>query len=453
MEVSDKQVLVVGLGKSGLSAARWLSRMGARVVASDLRAYDELGPEVVAECKERGITLESGVHHLDTFLNAETIIVSPGIPLDIEPLRAAQERGIPILGELELASRLIDIPMVAVTGTNGKSTVVSFIGWMMEQAGIPVFLGGNIGTPLMEYIQTKSRADYAVVEVSSFQLDTAVTFSPYISVILNITPDHLDRYPNYEAYVRSKLRISRRQGLGQYAIWNDDDARLAENEPPGSVTLMRYGSGPKAGRYAYLSGRSIRISIPGEKVQEFKINRSRLPGGHNLENMMASILAGCIVGLDVGKIQEAVDGFSGLPHRLEWVRSLGQIDFYNDSKATNVDAALRAVQSFDRPVILIAGGRHKGADYAPLIHAGKGIIRHVILIGESQGLMAAAFDGHIPVVRADGLEEAVSRAYGLACPHDAVLLSPACSSFDMFTDYVHRGEVFKETVKQLRHGS
>jgi UDP-N-acetylmuramoylalanine--D-glutamate ligase len=243
MDVFGKKVLVVGLGKSGLSASRWLSRQGADVTVSELKGEDDLDRELLKETWELGIELEAGGHRKETFLNTDMIIVSPGVPLHMEPLKAAQEEGIAVLGEMELAGRLMDIPVVAVTGTNGKSTATAFLGAMIEKAGLRAFVGGNIGRPLMDYVAGDWKADYAVVEVSSFQLDTMEKFCPMISLLLNISPDHLDRYPSYEAYVQSKLKIFENQGSGQYAILNDDDERLSHFKPFGDVTVLRYGMG------------------------------------------------------------------------------------------------------------------------------------------------------------------------------------------------------------------
>ncbi|MGE5839206.1 MAG: UDP-N-acetylmuramoyl-L-alanine--D-glutamate ligase [Deltaproteobacteria bacterium] len=448
----NKQILVVGLGKSGLSVVRYLVREGARVAVSDMKKEADLAPGILREMKILGVALETGGHATDTFLRAEGIIVSPGVPLDLAPLAAAKEKGIPVTGEMDLAVQIMDTPIVAVTGTNGKSTVTAFVGALLENAGHKVFVGGNLGTPLIEYAAGGSKADVAVVEVSSFQLDTMEDFSPLVAVLLNITPDHLDRYPSYEDYVQSKLGIFKNQGSGDFAILNDDDAVLSSFVPPKEVSVLRYGLRKKDFRQAFGSGKGIRAGLPGKESHFFDLQNCRLPGRHNVENLMAAALAGLALNVEPPVIQHTLDQFQGLPHRLEFAARIRDVDFYNDSKATNVDAAIRSIASFDRPLILIAGGRHKGGDYAPLVRAAKGRVKKAFLMGEAKQIMAEAFEDRIPYATADSMEDAVAKAFSVATPHDVVLLAPACSSFDMFTDYGHRGLVFKKAVEGLQHG-
>jgi UDP-N-acetylmuramoylalanine--D-glutamate ligase len=452
VELPHKRILVVGLGKSGLSVARYLSGKGAQVAVSELKEERELDRALLQEAVQLGIELETGGHKQETFLNSDMIIVSPGVPLDIGPVKASAKAGIPVLGEMEWASRLVDTPLVAVTGTNGKSTATAFLASMLKGAGLKAFVGGNIGTPLTDYATGEWRADYALVEVSSFQLDTMENFSPMISMLLNISPDHLDRYPDYEAYVRSKLSIFKNQGAGQYAILNDDDQVLSSFEPAGGVSVLRYGLEKRENRQAHVEGRSIKAHLAGEKEESFGLERFKLPGRHNQENLMGVILAGLILGIGPRNIQGTIEQFQGLPNRLEHVGTFGGVDFYNDSKATNVDAALRSVSTFDRPIILIAGGRHKGADYMPLVKAATGRVKKAIFLGEAKRLLADAFKETIPFALAEDMRDAVSQSISSSEPKDIVLLAPACSSFDMFSDYAHRGRVFREEVKRLGHG-
>ncbi len=452
MDVFEKKVLVVGLGKSGLSASRWLSRQGAHVTVSELRGEADLDPGLLNETWELGIKLEFGGHRKETFFNTDLIIVSPGVPLDMEPLRAAKGKGIAVLGEMELAGRLIDTPIVAVTGTNGKSTTTAFLGAMIEKAGLRAFVGGNIGRPLLDYVAGDWKADYAVVEVSSFQLDTMERLCPMISLLLNISPDHLDRYPSYEAYVQSKLRIFENQRSGQYAILNDDDECLSNFEPRGDVSVLRYGIEKRGNLQAFIEGNRLRAFLPGMKDHYFELEKFRLPGRHNVENVMGVILAGLALHIEPPIIQEAIDHFQGLPHRLEWVRGIRGVDFYNDSKATNVEAASKSIESFDRPVILIAGGRHKGGDYSPLVRAATGRVRNAIFLGEAKHLLAKSFEGIIPFSLAENMVDAVSQAFSSCKSNDVILLAPACSSFDMFSDYAHRGKIFREEVERLHNG-
>jgi UDP-N-acetylmuramoylalanine--D-glutamate ligase len=452
MEWANKKILVVGLGRSGLSVVRYLVREGARVTVSDMKQEADLAPGPLREMKALGVTMETGEHRLGTFLGAERIIVSPGVPLDLAPLAAAKEKGIPVSGEMDLAVQIMNTPIVAVTGTNGKSTVTAFLGSLLQNAGHKVFVGGNLGTPLIDYAASGSKADVAVVEVSSFQLDTMESFSPLVALLLNISPDHLDRYPNYEAYVQSKLKIFKNQGAGDFAILNDDDDVLSAFAPPKDVSVLRYGLKKKDLRQAFVEGKGIRAGLPGKESHFFDLQKCPLPGKHNVENMMAAALAGLALNAEPPVIQHTMDHFQGLPHRLEFSGRLRDVDFYDDSKATNVDAAIRSIASFDRPIVLIAGGRHKGGDYAPLVRVSKGRVKKAFLMGESKRLMAEAFEDKIPYATADDMEDAVAKAFSVTKPNDVVLLAPACSSFDMFTDYAHRGRAFKEAVERLQHG-
>ena len=446
-----KKTLVVGLGKSGVSAARWLSENGAKVTVSDIKSESEMDDKLLKEAKRLGIGLEMGAHTIETFLDVDLIVVSPGVPLQITPLKLARERGIPIIGELELAARLTDTPLIAVTGTNGKSTTTALLGYLIEKAGFKVFVGGNIGTPIMDYVSGHGKADYIVAEVSSFQLDTIEEFSPFVSVLLNISPDHLGRYENYEAYIQSKFRIFQNQGQGQYAVLNDDDERLSRLHPSGKGSVLRYGLEKGENRQAFISQKKIGIRYPGPDVHYFEINGFKLSGAHNIENLMGAILVCYALQIDPQIIQASINQFHGLPHRLEWVGRYRGVDFYDDSKATNVDAAVKAVKGFDRPIVLIAGGRHKGADYLPLVKAAKDRVKKAIFLGEAKHLMGTSFKDIIPFAMADNMQEAVHQAFSSAEPKDVVLLAPACSSFDMFSDYAHRGDVFKAIVRRLDH--
>ena len=449
---TGKKVLVVGLGISGFWTAQWLKGNGADITVSDIRPEAALDQGYISRLRELNVAIEAGGHKKDTFLNTDAIIISPGVPLDMEVIRSAEEKGIPLMGEMELAGRLINTPVIAVTGTNGKSTVTTFLGSLIQNAGLKVFVGGNIGMPLIAYAARKEKADYVVVEVSSFQLDTAETFSPFVSIILNITPDHLDRYKDYESYVQSKLKIFKNQGVGKYAVLNDDDMRISSAKPRSDVSVLSYGFRKKNGRYAYIEDNRICARLDDGKRHWFSLESFSLPGKHNIENLMSGVLASLIIGIDNTVIQETINSFKGLPDRLEHVCEYNGIIFYNDSKATNVDAAAKDLASLDRPLILIAGGRDKGADYTPLTDAARGKVKKAVFIGEAKEVLAASFDGVIPFSLAGDMFEAVSIACSSAERGDAVLLAPACSSFDMFSDFSHRGRVFKEAVMRIAHG-
>jgi len=446
------KTLVVGLGISGLWTARWLAHQGAEVTVSEIRPEQELDEKVLRELRDMGVSLEIGGHREETFLGADLIIVSPGVPQNFPPFLAAMERGVPVIGELEFASRLIQTPVIAVTGTNGKSTVTELLGLLLKNAGLECFVGGNIGTPLMAYAAGTRKADYAVVEVSSFQLDTIDAFCPFISVILNISPDHLDRYSSYEAYVQSKLRLFKNQEAGSFLILNDDDKRLSSINPASQVSVLRYGIEKRKGRHATLENNKAKASLNGMESKWFSLESFGLVGEHNLENLLGCVLVGLALGLNPRVIQETISGFRGLPDRLERVGAHDGVLFYNDSKATNVDAAVKAVQSFDQQLVIIAGGRDKGAEYSPLVRASRDRVRGGVFLGEAKGLLAKSFEGIIPYSMAGDMEEAISKAFSMAQRGDVVLLAPACSSFDMFSDYSHRGRVFRSAVENLVHG-
>jgi UDP-N-acetylmuramoylalanine--D-glutamate ligase len=449
LELSGKRVVVAGLGISGAWSARLLARVGARVTVSEMRPRGQLDPLLLADISTLGVTLEAGGHRKETFAEADLIILSPGVDHRGETVLAAKNKGIPVLGEMELASRWVRCPIIAVTGTNGKSTVTSFVGAMIERAGFKVFVGGNIGTPLAAYVVQGLTSDYVVAEVSSFQLDTVACFSPHVALILNISPDHLDRYPDYGAYVRSKMRIFENQAGGQYLILNDDDKQLASVSPRNGVSVLRYGKDKTVRRQAYINGGVIKTSLGGIDGPSFSMHSFSLPGMHNLENLMAVVLTGLALKLGPAVIQQTIDRFRGLPNRIEYVGIVRGVAFYDDSKATNVDSAVVAVNSFEKGIVLIAGGRHKGGDYAPLVEAARGKVRYGVFLGEAKDLLLDAFRDVVRCTVAASLEEAVMKAYEAASPGDVVLMAPACSSFDMFSNYVHRGSVFKAAVRNL----
>ena len=451
MEFFQKRILVAGIGKSGISASLWLADKGADVTIADIKEEGDIDRDALNRLRESGVRLELGAHRKETFINSDLIVVSPGVPLDMSVLMAAREKGVPVIGEMELASRLFDTPIIAVTGTNGKTTAVSLLGEMIKKSGLKVFVGGNIGTPAMDYAAGERDGDYVLLEVSSFQLDTIEYFCPGVALLLNITPDHLERYPDFDAYVQSKLRLFKNQGKGSYAVLNDDDEALHRFNMSQGPSLLRYGITQDNERHAYMEGKRLIARLPEKKEISFDTGSFLLPGRHNIENLMGVVLCALVVGVDQEIIQGCISTFRGLPHRIEPVGNIKGIGFYDDSKATNVDAALRSIKSFERPIILIAGGRHKGGEYSPLVDAAREKVKTAILMGESRQLMADAFEGVIPCVFAEDMKDAVSRAFSLAAENDVVLLAPACSSFDMFSDYAHRGNVFKMEVEKLKN--
>ncbi len=441
------KTLVVGLGISGRAVCALLRSRGAEVSATDLRSRPEFNGALDA-IEQAGCPLRLGGHRLEDFLDKDLIIVSPGIPLEIEPLQQARERGIEIVGELEWSSRQVSLPVIAVTGTNGKTTTTALIGEMLKQAGKTPFVGGNIGTPLSDWILSGRQADILVLELSSFQLDSATTFRPDTGVLLNVTEDHLDRYKSFKAYEDSKLSLFRRQNRANFAVINGDDPICRERIKDIPGTVLIYSSSDPAAN-ARVEGSTIRLAVLDKGKFEIGLKKTTLQGTHNRENIMAAALAAFCMGAPAGAIQAAVDRFGGFPHRVEWVRNWKGIDFYDDSKGTNVGAVVKALAGFDRPVLLLLGGRDKLGSYeplfAPLIARGKG----VFAFGEAGPRIYSQFRGKVPVGLYPDLGSAFQDAVSRASSGDVVLLSPACASFDQYEGYAHRGDHFKKLVAEL----
>ncbi len=439
--------LVVGLGVSGVSVCKLLLRQGKTVMGTDLRSRELFGG-TLDDLDARGCRFRLGEHRLEDFISARQIIVSPGVPLDIAPLMEARQKGIEIMGELEWAWRQVNLPTVAVTGTNGKTTTTSLIGDILKKAGREVFVGGNMGTPLSEWILSGKPAEILVLEVSSFQLDTATTFSPQVAVLLNVTDDHLDRYEGFEAYAASKFSLFSRQKKTDYAVINGDDLVCSKMMSSVKGQALVYSRRNLSAHAGILNGR-VRGMIPGKTSVDFDLNGCRLKGAHNEENILAAVLASLAVGASSWAVEEAVKSCRGLPHRVEWVRQWQGIDFYDDSKGTNVGAVIKAVESFDRPVLLLLGGRDKHGAYEPLAtllgDRGKG----AFVYGEAGPRIAAALEGYVPARSFGNLEEAFHGALEAAQWGDVILLSPACSSFDQYGSYKERGEHFKRLVADL----
>jgi UDP-N-acetylmuramoylalanine--D-glutamate ligase len=454
MELAGRHVVVVGLARSGLAVARFLSDKGARVTVTDRAEAGDLG-SFVDQARPLELDLELGGHRAATFENADLVVVSPGVPHTLPVLEQARNRGIPVIGELELASRFIQTPIVAVTGTNGKTTATELLGRMLSVSGLQVFVGGNIGNPLIEIVGHETGLDVIVAEISSFQLDTTEAFHPHVAVLLNITPDHLDRYADFEAYGRSKARIFKNQGTGDFAVCRGNDPLVQKyTRGIGSRILNFYAGPPQNGHSdpgAVISATQIALAVPGRARGTIHLERTHLTGPHNRENIAAAGLAALAAGATLEGVQSALDAFKGLPHRVETVRALRGVRFINDSKATNVDAVLRALECFDGPVVLIMGGRNKGYDFTALRDQVQQRVKKLIVIGEAGEEIIRAV-GRAPAQgaeRAGDLERAVQRAYECAAPGDTVLLSPACASFDMFTSYAERGDRFRRVVEGL----
>lgn len=460
MDLHQKNILVVGLGISGMGAARFAKDNGGIVTVTDIAEEDAL-VTYLPEVRKMGAKIELGRHNIETFESADLIIVSPGVPHTILPIERAKEKGVTIMGELELASRYIREPIVAVSGTNGKTTTTRLLGHMLENSGFKVFVGGNIGNPLIDYVQRREAADIVVAEVSSFQLDTIDTFRPRVSVLLNITSDHLDRYPDFISYVSSKGRIFRNQAEGDTAVINGSDPfiRLISKTLRTRTLPFYYlgDSDPKDREYALIgqfngNDRPVIKIFTKETPQGFlDLSKINLLGRHNMENVAASSLAALAAGGNLEGIQSALNSFKGLSHRLEYVRTINGVHFYDDSKGTNIDAVAKALEVFDRPVVLIMGGRDKGGDFKQLRELVEQHTRKLIVMGEAGDAIKSVLEDSCQdgAQTASTMEDAVRLAYLAAVPGDVVLLSPGCSSFDMFTSYAHRGEVFCKAVQHI----
>jgi UDP-N-acetylmuramoylalanine--D-glutamate ligase len=446
-EISGTKALVVGLGATGVAAARFLHERGAQVTVSEVRDEAAVLPALTT-LRERGIAVETGGHRLPSFLAAKLIVVSPGVVLESPPLRAAAEKGAEIISEIELAYRFIRTPIIAVTGTNGKTTTVKLMAEIFRRAGIEAFLGGNVGNPLIEYVLDGHRAEFIIAEISSFQLEGIQSFRPFISVLLNLQQDHLDRYDSYGAYIAAKARIFANQQKGDYALLNADDPDVQQLSPAIRATPLCFSAArPVAAGIYHRDGRfHYRV---GEAQATFAADRLRLRGTHNLHNIMAAAAVSTLCGCARDAVQHTIEQFATLHHRLEFVLEHKGIRFYNDSKATNVGSVVSALESMSPPLILIAGGKDKGGEYDPLIPLLKEKVKALVLIGEARKKMREALKSSTTIILADSLEDAFRRSVKEAAPGDTILLSPACSSFDMFENYEQRGDAFSALVRRF----
>lgn len=477
VELDGKKLLIVGAGRTGLAVARFASARGALVTITDQKPADRIDETPLLRAGAE-VRFELGGHKVESFTSAELIVISPGVPPTLPELVAAQQKGVPITGEIELASRFISAPIVAVTGTNGKSTVTSLCGEIARATGRPTFVGGNLGTPLVEAVGTDAATQQGIVvcELSSFQLETCETFHPRAAVMLNITPDHLDRYGSMAAYADAKFRIIKNLGRGDVFVMNEDDPEVAEayaRHVGGWLPTIGYSTrGRPQQRYVqssgdgvisvdiggFIDGEALALRLPSSlrrptlvEEERYPIGDLQLVGRHNLGNALAAYLAMRATGLATAdEVRRGAGVFRPLPHRMELVGERRGVRFYDDSKGTNVAAVVASVDGFPRPFILIAGGRDKGGSYAPLRDVlQRNMARGVVVIGEAADKIASAVEGVAPLHRAASMEDAVAIAARIAGDGDAVVLSPACSSYDMFQNYEHRGQAFRAAVEAL----
>ncbi|HIE65054.1 MAG TPA: UDP-N-acetylmuramoyl-L-alanine--D-glutamate ligase [Nitrospiria bacterium] len=440
-----KRVTVVGMGKSGLAAALLLAAKGA-----DVLVVDDIRQEIPPMFDQGSTSLSSVRFHLgnwrvEDLFRAELIVLSPGFPVSRLPMGRLQALKIPVIGELELAAGWLTAPMIAITGTNGKSTTTALIGEILKEWGWKVFLGGNFGTPLSEAVG--SDWDFIVVEVSSFQLETVKSFHPRIAALLNITPDHLDRYPDMRSYQEAKWRIFENQSSGDHAVINLDDPLLSPPSLRGSTIHFSRNYRPRRG--VYLQGEEIISNLWGEAETIIRLGNLQVKGPQYVDNVMAASAMTLLCGCSVEGIRQTLSHFKGLPHRMEMAGEISGVIYIDDSKGTNVGAMARSIESQISPIVLIAGGRDKEGDFTPLQGLVRKKVKRLILLGEAREKMARCFSHHPAVECVDSMKEAVERAAFCARPGDVVLLSPGCTSFDMFGDYAHRGDVFKKAVAEL----
>ena len=451
MDLKGKKVLVVGLGKSGLAAALFLRRKGAQVTVSDVRSAEAMAREIPA-LLEQGVMVEAGGHGVLTFRRQDLIVVSPGVPLNTPALAQAKSFGVPVVGEVELAARFMQGQTIAITGSNGKTTTTALVGAILQAAGMPTLVGGNIGVPVISLVEKTTPETWSVLEVSSFQLETTEQFHPRIAVILNITPDHLDRHGTFESYAQAKERIFAAQNAGDSLVLNADNPRTAEAAPRSPAAVCWFSAQHPVEPGAWVENGSIVIktgSAPAEQIMP--LSEIHLKGAHNVENVLAAVCAARLAGVAPQIIRSAVAGFHAVEHRLEYVATINGVEYYNDSKATNVDATAKAIEAFPGGIHLILGGKDKGSDYTTLSDLLRARVRAVYTIGAATAKIESHLRGVVPIHPCVTLEIAVKEAAGAARPGDIVLLAPACSSFDQFENYEQRGSIFKELVNQRRH--
>jgi len=443
MQLHGIRALVVGMKKSGVASAELLVREGARVRATDLKPLDAL-PEARALVERLGIPFEQQTPAV--FENADLIVLSPDVPTDLAPLEAARRRGVMVTGEVELAASFLKGRTIGITGSNGKTTTTSLIGHILREAGVPVQVGGNIGTPVAAMIDSSREDGWNVLELSSFQLETIRDFRAHIGVALNVTQNHLDRHHTFENYAAAKGRLFETQHDGDFAVLNADDAVCVSYAQRTSAMVEWFSGTHKVAPGAHLC--ADKLVLEGRLL----MTAAEIPirGRHNIENVLAGSIAAARVGVSPEAIAAAVRTFKAVEHRLEFVRKLRGIDFYNDSKATSVDATLKAVDAFDGGLWVILGGKDKGLDYS-LLRQSLAVKAHAaLLIGAAAPKIAAQLEGAVPLVESGTLASAVDYAFRHGQPGDTVLLAPACASFDQFNSYEHRGEVFKTLVGQLQ---
>ena len=446
-ELRGKRVLVVGLARTGVATALFCGARDAKVTATDTRSENEIG-EAVISLRAAGVSLELGGHLENSFLEQDLIIPSPGVPADAPLLQAARAKGVTIWSEVELADRFLHGRLIGITGSNGKTTTTSLIEHILRNAGFSTILAGNIGTPLISRVEQTRDNTITVVELSSFQLELIETFRPNISVFLNLTADHLDRHHTFEEYSRAKARIFENQTQADNAVLNADDPATTSLAPT-KPHLYWFSRSQRVAQGAFVRESEIVFRDDGNEETVLNLHDIPLAGAHNVENVLAAVAATRLAGAAPAAIAKGVRSFAGVEHRLEFVAEIGGVRYYNDSKATNVDATLKALDSFPGRILIVLGGKDKGSDYTALQKPLRERAILALLIGAAGEKIERQITGSVAIERAGSLERAVEIASHAARPGDVVLLAPACASFDQFQNYEHRGRAFKDLVHQL----
>ncbi|MBN1569293.1 MAG: UDP-N-acetylmuramoyl-L-alanine--D-glutamate ligase [Acidobacteria bacterium] len=454
MDYARKTILVVGAAKSGLASARFLLGRGARVVLTDTKTGEALETDIAPlrdlAADSGRLTLELGGHQNASFTGCDLVVVSPGVPLSLPYLDLSRKAGIPIIAEIELAYRHLKGKIIGITGSNGKTTTTTLVSELLTGAGMKGHAAGNIGTPLIDFAADSSPDDYYAVELSSFQLESIGDFRPFIGSILNLTPDHMDRYSSFEAYVAAKERIFTNQLKTDFAVLNADDTRTAAMRTKVRSRAVLFSRLIAIEEGAFVrNGRVFFRDSEGEK-DLFPVGAIALKGAHNLENVLAACAMVILAGAPSESLEDSIRKFKGVEHRIEWVSDVDEVQYFNDSKATNVDATIKSLEAFPGNILLIIGGRDKAGDFTALRSLVRERVKHLILIGEAADKIRKALSGTAETSEAQSMEEAVSICRSLARRGDIVLLAPACASFDMFQNYEHRGRVFKEAVRRIR---
>jgi UDP-N-acetylmuramoylalanine--D-glutamate ligase len=449
VELNGKRVLVVGLGRSGVASALFLRSQGARVTVSDVKSPEQLREEIPV-LLDHGIAVETGGHGERTFQDQDLIVVSPGVPVDAEPLMQARGLGQPVIGEIQLAAEFLKGTIVAITGSNGKTTTTTLIGEILAAGGLQTLVGGNIGMPAISLVGSSAPDTVTVLEVSSFQLETIRSFRPKIGIVLNVTPDHLDRHRTFAAYVDAKARLFENQQPEDFAVLNGDDPTCVDLAGRTRAQVFWFSRKHEVQQGAWVRKGEVLFRRAGAQQEVMLVSEIPLKGSHNLENVLAAVCAGALMGCAAGKISGAIRSFKAVEHRLEYVATVRGVEYYNDSKATNVDATIKALESFPGNIHLILGGKDKGSDYTALNDLLRQRVKWVYTIGAAADKIQSQIKGAVGIVPSGTMDAAVKQAAASAQPGDVVLLAPACASFDQFQNYEHRGRVFKDLVLALR---